>query len=209
MEAGLRNQVWTAEKCYNFCRVHQALRVSPAMNAGLTNHILILQEVLPAQLIEKVYRRLPVPSLYVLQCKSCQLDTLLQPSFLEGIFPHPEEWTTERATLDFVCPHCGNGYRYLIGQLPLQDFSYSPYEHPGGQSLSGVSLRCEKAGCATHARVHTLAASGSSSTRPAISLSKWKLHDITCFDGHPVKQPPEAWPIELTPLLGESRDLRG
>lgn len=33
---------------YNFCRVHQALRVTPAMEAGLTNHIWSLHELLIA-----------------------------------------------------------------------------------------------------------------------------------------------------------------
>ena len=31
---------------YNFCRVHQTLRVSPAMEAGLTNHIWTVRELL-------------------------------------------------------------------------------------------------------------------------------------------------------------------
>jgi transposase-like protein/IS1 family transposase len=31
---------------YNFCRVHKTLRVTPAMEAGLTNHIWTLQEVI-------------------------------------------------------------------------------------------------------------------------------------------------------------------
>jgi hypothetical protein len=30
---------------YNFCRVHQTLRVTPAMEAGLTDHIWSLQEL--------------------------------------------------------------------------------------------------------------------------------------------------------------------
>ena len=30
---------------YNFCRVHQTLRVTPAMEAGLTDHILSLAEL--------------------------------------------------------------------------------------------------------------------------------------------------------------------
>jgi hypothetical protein len=30
---------------YNFCRVHQSLRVTPAMEAGLTDHIWSLQEL--------------------------------------------------------------------------------------------------------------------------------------------------------------------
>jgi hypothetical protein len=30
---------------YNFCRVHQTLRITPAMEAGLTNHVRSLQEL--------------------------------------------------------------------------------------------------------------------------------------------------------------------
>jgi IS1 family transposase len=33
---------------YNFCRVHQTLRVTPAMEAGLTNHIWSIKEMLEA-----------------------------------------------------------------------------------------------------------------------------------------------------------------
>jgi hypothetical protein len=33
---------------YNFCRVHSSLRVTPAMEAGLTNHIWSLAELLGA-----------------------------------------------------------------------------------------------------------------------------------------------------------------
>jgi hypothetical protein len=36
---------------YNFCRVHQTLRVTPAMEAGLTNHIWSLEEL--AELLEQ------------------------------------------------------------------------------------------------------------------------------------------------------------
>lgn len=35
---------------YNFCRVHQTLRETPAMEAGLTNHVWSLEEVV--QLLE-------------------------------------------------------------------------------------------------------------------------------------------------------------
>ncbi len=31
---------------YNFCRVHQTLRVTPAMQAGLANHIWTVEELL-------------------------------------------------------------------------------------------------------------------------------------------------------------------
>ena len=30
---------------YNFCRVHKTLRVTPAMEAGLTNHVWSLEEL--------------------------------------------------------------------------------------------------------------------------------------------------------------------
>jgi hypothetical protein len=30
---------------YNFCRVHQTLRVTPAMEAGLTDHVWTLEEL--------------------------------------------------------------------------------------------------------------------------------------------------------------------
>ena len=30
---------------YNFCRVHQTLRVTPAMEAGLTDHVWTIEEL--------------------------------------------------------------------------------------------------------------------------------------------------------------------
>ena len=33
---------------YNFCRIHQSLRVTPAMEAGLTDHVWELKELLAA-----------------------------------------------------------------------------------------------------------------------------------------------------------------
>jgi hypothetical protein len=30
---------------YNFCKIHQTLRVTPAMEAGLTDHVWSLQEL--------------------------------------------------------------------------------------------------------------------------------------------------------------------
>jgi len=33
---------------YNFCRVHSSLRVTPAMEAGLTDHIWTIQELFTA-----------------------------------------------------------------------------------------------------------------------------------------------------------------
>jgi hypothetical protein len=32
---------------YNFCRVHQSLRVTPAMEAGITDHVWEIEEILP------------------------------------------------------------------------------------------------------------------------------------------------------------------
>src|ERR1019366_6716472 len=32
--------------CYNFCRVHQTLRVTPAMEAGISDHVWGLEEVI-------------------------------------------------------------------------------------------------------------------------------------------------------------------
>jgi hypothetical protein len=34
---------------YNFCRVHQTLRVTPAMEAGLTDHVWTIRELLTAK----------------------------------------------------------------------------------------------------------------------------------------------------------------
>jgi hypothetical protein len=34
---------------YNFCRLHKTLRVTPAMEAGLTNHIWNIEELLAAR----------------------------------------------------------------------------------------------------------------------------------------------------------------
>lgn len=33
---------------YNFCRVHQTLRVTPAMEAGITDHVWDMRELLSA-----------------------------------------------------------------------------------------------------------------------------------------------------------------
>ena len=35
---------------YNFCRVHKTLRVTPAMEAGITDHIWTLKELLESNL---------------------------------------------------------------------------------------------------------------------------------------------------------------
>lgn len=34
---------------YNFCRVHQTLRVTPAMEAGLTDHVWSIMELVTMQ----------------------------------------------------------------------------------------------------------------------------------------------------------------
>ena len=34
---------------YNFCRVHQTLRVTPAMEAGLADHVWTIRELLTAE----------------------------------------------------------------------------------------------------------------------------------------------------------------
>ena len=34
---------------YNFCRIHQTLRVTPAMEAGLADHVWTIQELLASQ----------------------------------------------------------------------------------------------------------------------------------------------------------------
>jgi hypothetical protein len=31
---------------YNFCRIHQTLRVTPAMEAGLSNHVWTIEEMI-------------------------------------------------------------------------------------------------------------------------------------------------------------------
>jgi hypothetical protein len=31
---------------YNFCRIHQTLRVTPAMEAGITDHVWTLEEII-------------------------------------------------------------------------------------------------------------------------------------------------------------------
>jgi IS1 family transposase len=36
--------------CYNFCRVHQSLRVTPAMEAGITDHVWTLEELVSGSL---------------------------------------------------------------------------------------------------------------------------------------------------------------
>jgi hypothetical protein len=33
-------------KHYNFCRIHQTLRVTPAMEAGITDHIWNIEEII-------------------------------------------------------------------------------------------------------------------------------------------------------------------
>jgi len=43
MGAGVASAIYHAY--YNFCRVHQTLRVTPAMEAGLTDHVWSLEEL--------------------------------------------------------------------------------------------------------------------------------------------------------------------
>jgi hypothetical protein len=47
--ANLRHAVVIFVAFYNFCRLHQTLRVTPAMQAGLTDHVWTLEELLSAQ----------------------------------------------------------------------------------------------------------------------------------------------------------------
>jgi hypothetical protein len=46
--ANLKSAVAVFVAWYNFCRVHQTLRVTPAMEAGLTDHAWTLRELLTA-----------------------------------------------------------------------------------------------------------------------------------------------------------------
>ena len=50
----LENHRWSVAlyfMYYNFCRVHQTLRVTPAMEAGISDHVWSIQEVV--MLLEK------------------------------------------------------------------------------------------------------------------------------------------------------------
>src|SRR5437899_11521453 len=120
-----------------------------------------------------------MPIQYVVPCIDidCQLDTTLPQHVLEGIIPSLRASPTGTETLDFVCPRCGNGYRHLIIDLRTFESSY-PSQEQHGPPMFHESLKCVKENCDTHARVHTLAASGTSSTRPVKPLSEWKLHGI-------------------------------
>jgi hypothetical protein len=42
---------------YNFCRVHEALRITPAMQLGLTDHIWSVAELLAAALHGEIQER--------------------------------------------------------------------------------------------------------------------------------------------------------
>jgi hypothetical protein len=127
-------------------------------------------------------------TLRVIHCKNCRVDVFfLRPSFLERIIQYQVGLPKEKATLDFVCKDCGNGYRYCLGELREQEDSWNCVED---QDLSSVSLKCIKEECLAHARVHTPAATGSSGTTPALAVAKWNLDDaIRCSDGHPAKKP--------------------
>ena len=144
-----------------------------------------------------------MPEQYVVYCKNqkCQLDTVLPLPVLEGIVPNLAGSPTGKEFLDFVCPHCGTGYRYLCSEIPKQQFSLNLNLRQHDPPMFHVSLKCVVADCATHARVHTLAASEQSNTIPRIALSEWKVHGITCFDGHPVREPLEPLSSEtIAPL---------
>jgi hypothetical protein len=39
---------------YNFCRIHQTLRVTPAMEAGVSDHVWSLEEVIALLKIQAV-----------------------------------------------------------------------------------------------------------------------------------------------------------
>ncbi len=138
-----------------------------------------------------------MPIVRVVPCNYCLLDTTLPQPSLEEMVPSLVASPTGKETLDFVCPNCGNGSRHSISLLREIEIPYTPSPHPHGPPLFHVSLKCEKEGCLTHARVHTLAASEPSRTSPKIALSEWKLNGLTCYDGHPVKEPPEPLPNVL------------
>ena len=44
---------------YNFCRVHQTLRVTPAMEAGVTNHVWSMEELVALLPMPKPKKRGP------------------------------------------------------------------------------------------------------------------------------------------------------
>jgi hypothetical protein len=46
--ANLKAAVAPLFACYNFCRGHRTLRVTPAMHAGLTDHVWTIAELLKA-----------------------------------------------------------------------------------------------------------------------------------------------------------------
>jgi hypothetical protein len=41
-------------RIYNFCRAHQTLRVTPAMETGLTNHIWTVEELVRLMEMQEV-----------------------------------------------------------------------------------------------------------------------------------------------------------
>jgi len=140
-----------------------------------------------------------MPIQYVVPCTDCQLDTILPQRVLEEIIPSLAASPTGTETLDFVCPHCGKGYRHLIAGFRTVETLY-PHQEQHDLPMFHVSLRCERESCISHARVHTIAASETASTMPLKPLSEWKLHGITCFDGHRVKEQLQAVSIEPMPL---------
>ncbi len=58
---------------YNFCRVHETLRVTPAMEAGLSDRVWTIEEML-----------------YLLESK--RIPKTLRPAFACSRIPLPKEW---------------------------------------------------------------------------------------------------------------------
>jgi hypothetical protein len=54
---------------YNFCRVHKSLRVMPAMEAGLTDHVLTLEELIglldAESEVAKLFSSIPILRLFI------------------------------------------------------------------------------------------------------------------------------------------------
>ena len=127
----------------------------------------------------------------------CCHDVLLLPQTLQGISDYLQRWPTTDRFVDFACPVCGHGNRRSESDIPLREF-LTELRYP--PTLFHESLKCEEKGCDAHARVHTLADCDPSTIAPRIAVPKWKLDGITCFYGHPVKQPPEALPSVLNEM---------
>ena len=88
--------------------------------------------------------------------------------------------------VDFVCPQCGLGTRHYVSDIPQQGFlSAVRYRPP----LFHVDLKCAVQDCQAHTTVHTLAESGKPTAEPKILVPNWKLVGISCYKGHPIKEP--------------------